>query len=67
MAAWDSILTEANIPGASLRGRKPSELNNEELSFGSDVEMRPQNKSGAGGGGYSGFQVTGMMKGFFGV
>ena len=31
MAARESILTEADIPGASLRGRKPSELKNEEL------------------------------------
>ena len=33
MAARDSILSEADIPGASLRGRKPSELKNEELKF----------------------------------
>ena len=33
LAACDSILTEADIPGASLRGRKPSELKNEELKF----------------------------------
>ena len=33
MAARDSILTEADIPGASLRGQKPSELKNEELKF----------------------------------
>ena len=33
MSARDSILTEADIPGTSLRGRKPSELKNEELKF----------------------------------
>ena len=33
MAACDSLLTEADIPGASLCGRKPSELKNEELKF----------------------------------
>ena len=32
-AACDPILTEADTPGASLRGRKPSELKNEELKF----------------------------------
>ena len=33
MAGSDSVLTEADIPGASLNGRKPSELKNEELKF----------------------------------
>ena len=33
LAARDSILTEADIPGASLLGQKPSELKNEELKF----------------------------------
>ena len=33
MAASDSVLTEADIPGASLNGQKPSELKNEELKF----------------------------------
>ena len=33
MAARDSILTGANIPAASLHGRKPSELKNKELKF----------------------------------
>ena len=33
MTACNSVLTEADIPGASLCGRKPSELKNEELKF----------------------------------
>lgn len=33
MAAHDSTLTEEDIPGTSLRGRKPSELKNKELKF----------------------------------
>ena len=33
MAACASILTEADIPGTSLHGQKPSELKNEELMF----------------------------------
>jgi len=28
-----AVLTEDDIPGASLSGRKPSELKNEELKF----------------------------------
>ena len=33
MATDDSSLSEEDIPGASLLGRKPSELKNEELKF----------------------------------
>ena len=33
MAARDSILTEADIPAASLHGQKPSELKNKVLKF----------------------------------
>ena len=29
----DAVLTEEDIPGASLHGRKPSELKNDELKF----------------------------------
>ena len=34
-----SFLEEKDIPGASLCGRKPSELKNVELNFGWDVEV----------------------------
>ena len=33
MATDDSSLSKEDIPGASLLGRKPSELKNEELKF----------------------------------
>ena len=41
MGAHNSIPTEANIPGDSLRGQKSSELKNEELKFWSTYRDDP--------------------------